>query len=173
MLTAYPDGSGLAGYPAEAEMMGTIMEIIRAVRNIRAEMRVPLGKKADILLYATAEQLESIKLGADYIRQLAGAADLQFITADQNTPEQAAKAHVRGVDIYLPLAGLIDTEKEVARLQKEIAACEAEIQRISGKLSNQGFLAKAPAEVVAKEQAKQAELAEKRASLEQHLGMFK
>jgi valyl-tRNA synthetase len=149
------------------------MDIIRAARNIRAEMKVPLGKKADITLLAEPALLAEIEGGADYIRQLAQAAGLQFLPAGSEPPAQAAKAHVRGVDIYLPLAGLIDIAKETARLEKEIAACAGELARLSGKLNNAGFVAKAPPEVVDKERAKLAEFEEKKRSLEGHLAMLR
>jgi len=174
MLARYPDGAGLPDYPVETQRMELLMEIIHAVRNIRAEMKVPLGKKADIVLIAEPAQLAEIEGSAGYLRQLAQAASLQFLPAGTTPPAQAAKAHVRGVDIYLPLAGLIDIEKETARLQKDISACESELTRLAAKLNNPAFTAKAPAEVVEKERGKLAELEEKKRSLEQHqarLGM--
>ena len=169
MLAPYPNGSDLAAYPEESQRMELLMEIIRAARNIRAEMKVPLGKKADIVLIAEPTLLKDIEENADYLRQLAQASTLKFQPTGTPPPNQAAKAHVRGVDIYLPLAGLIDIEKETARLQKEITACQNELNRLSAKLNNAAFTAKAPAEVVEKERAKLAELEEKKCSLEQHL----
>jgi valyl-tRNA synthetase len=172
MLAHFPDGSGLASYPAETRRMELLMDIIRATRNIRAEMKVPLGKKADIVLIAEHALLKEIEEGADYLRQLAQAAGLQFLPSGTAPPAQAAKAHVRGVDIYLPLAALIDIEKETARLQKEINACQSELDRLAAKLNNTGFMAKAPPEVVEKERAKLAVFEEKKHSLEAHLEML-
>ena len=77
-----------------------------------------------------------------------------------------------GADIYLPLAGLIDLDKEIARIEKEIANTENELKRLAGKLNNESFVAKAPAEVVEKERAKQGMYEEKLASLRQHLQML-
>jgi valyl-tRNA synthetase len=173
MLARFPDGSDMAEYPEEAQRMELLMEIIRAARNIRAEMKVPLGKKADIVLIAEPSLLTEIESGADYLRQLAQASSLQLLPLGSAPPTQAAKAHVRGVDIYLPLAGLIDIEKETARLEKEIAVCENELKRLVGKLSNESFVAKAPPEVVEKERAKQGEFEEKKRSLMGHLEMLK
>lgn len=77
-----------------------------------------------------------------------------------------------GADIYLPLAGLIDLDKEIARIEKEIANTENELKRLAAKLSNENFVAKAPAEVVEKERAKQSMYEEKLASLREHLQML-
>ena len=78
-------------------------------------------------------------------------------------------AAVSGVEIYLPLKGLIDVEKETARLTKELENLDKEIKRAAGKLSNQGFVAKAPADVVEKERAKQKEYEEKKAVVAERL----
>ena len=173
MLAKYPDGSGLPRYDAEEGRMNTVMEVIRSIRNIRAEMKVPMGKKAPVIFTGSEEDLASLKEAESYILPLAQASDLTWLPADTPAPDKAAKAHVRGVDIYLPLAGLIDVDKEVARIEKEIAAVEGEMKRLAGKLGNPNFLAKAPADVVAKEQAKQGEFEAKLASLRAHLELFK
>ncbi|MEG1661447.1 MAG: valine--tRNA ligase, partial [Clostridiales bacterium] len=165
--------SGMAAYPAQAEQMLLVMEIIRSIRNIRAEMNVPMGKKAAVWLFASPELLPLLQQGEGYILSLAAAAEIRFCASGTEVPSQAAKAHVRGVDIYLPLAGLIDLEKEIARLEKEIANCRNEMQRLAAKLSNQGFLAKAPADVVEKERQKQQETAAKMESLQNHLIILK
>jgi valyl-tRNA synthetase len=173
MLAKYPDGSGLPRFEAEEARMNTVMEVIRSIRNIRAEMKVPMGKKAPVIFTGSEEDLASLKEAESYILPLAQASSLTWLPADTPAPDKAAKAHVRGVDIYLPLEGLIDVDKEVARIEKEIAAVEGEMKRLAGKLGNPNFLAKAPADVVAKEQAKQGEFEAKLASLKAHLELFK
>src|SRR5690606_13328549 len=72
-----------------------------------------------------------------------------------NTPEKAMSAVVSGAEIYLPLAGLIDIEQELARLKKELKKLDAEVERVEKKLANYGFVAKAPEQVIAAEKAKQ------------------
>ncbi len=172
MLAKYPDGSGLAAYPEQAEQMLLLMEMIRSIRNLRAEMNVPLGKKAEVILYAPAEQQKLIEQGESYLLALGSASRLELRANGDAMPQQAAKAHVRGVDIYLPLAGLIDLDKETARLQKEIDNCQNELKRLSAKLSNESFIAKAPAQVVEKERQKENEIGEKMASLQAHLALL-
>ena len=173
MLAKYPNGQGGPCYEAETQQMTMLMEIIRSIRNMRAEMNVPTGKKAAVILRAPAQLLEQVRQGDGYIRQLASADEVVYAAADAAAPDKAAKAHVRGVDIFLPLAGLIDLDKEAARIEKEINATESKLKRLAGKLSNEGFLAKAPAEVVAKERAKQGEYEVKLASLREHLELFR
>ena len=173
MLAKYPDGNQMEAYPEAAEKMQLIMDIIRSVRNIRAEMNVPPGKKAEILLITSTKEKDSLKEGEEYIRSLAQAL-LVTISSEKDTqiPGQAATAHVRGVDVYLPLKGLIDIDKEIARLKKEIENAKKEVERINSKLANAGFLAKAPQEVIEKERIKAEEYTLKKSSLEERLNIF-
>ena len=106
-----------------------------------------------------------------YVQALANA-EVQVLAELLEKPDQAASAVTRGIEIFVPLRGLIDIEKEVARLNKELRTVEADLQRIHGKLNNQGFLAKAPADVVEKEKAKKEELSLKAAALKDRLAMF-
>ena len=173
MLAKYPDGNQMEAYPEAAEKMQLIMDIIRSVRNIRAEMNVPPGKKAEILLITSTKEEDSLKQGEEYIKSLAQAS-LVTISSEKDTqiPGQAATAHVRGVDVYLPLKGLIDIDKEIGRLKKEIENAKKEVERINGKLANPGFLAKAPQEVIEKERIKAEEYTLKKSSLEERLNIF-
>ena len=91
---------------------------------------------------------------------------------DEAKPENALASVVTGMEIYLELKGLIDAEKEKARILKDKAAAEKEIARTKGKLANEGFLAKAPQAVVEKEKAKLAEMEEKLVSLEERLNFL-
>ncbi len=173
MLAKYPDGQDEPLYEEDEKRFAIVMEIVRSIRNIRAEMKVPMGKKAAVLLAGEAEALAMVEDAQAYIIQLAHVSELQFAAADTRIPDKAAKSHVRGIDIYLPLEGLIDVDKEIARIEKEIAATENDLKRLSGKLSNAGFLAKAPAEVVEKEKARYSEYQAKLSSLQEHLTLFK
>jgi valyl-tRNA synthetase len=173
MLAAYPNGQQMAAYEEDTQKMQLLMEIIRSVRNIRAEMNVPPGKKAALSLFADDEALAVIEEGAAYIRVLAQVDEIETAPKGSQPPPQAAAAHSVGVEIYVPLKGLIDLEKEAARLQKELAGTQQELKRLQGKLSNPGFLAKAPAEVVEKERSKQVEYEEKAQALAARLELFK
>ncbi len=101
-----------------------------------------------------------------YLDKLAAAEPVTILASDAAKPENAMTGVVNGVEIYLPLKGLIDVEKETARLSKELEKLEKEIKRLNGKLNNEGFLKKAPEQVVAGEKAKLADYEEKKKSVE-------
>ncbi len=157
---------------AEKEM-GALMDITKAIRHIRSEMNVPPGRRAEVLLTAPEEAVRSL-LNRDgaYVSVLAGA-DLKVFPSLQAVPEQAAHAVTRGVEIFVPLKGLIDVDKETARLKKELASVEKDLARVRGKLGNPGFLGKAPSDVVAKERAKEGELSQKQSAIGERLTMLK
>jgi len=154
---------------AESNMIA-IMETIKAIRNMRAEVNAAPSKKSEVILHFTDRSLQSmVKDNEGYLQTLASAETVNVWTDDSNKPENAMAAVVKGIEIYLPLAGLIDVEKETARLTKELTKLEKEIDRLVKKLSNEGFLAKAPADVVEKEKEKQVGYANKKAAVEERL----
>ncbi|MEW6448634.1 MAG: valine--tRNA ligase [Bacillota bacterium] len=158
--------------PAAEEEMAVLMEIIRSVRHIRAEMKVPPGRRAAVVLVAPEEKVRQvIEQNKRYIEELA-AGTVSVARELAVKPAQAAHAVAAGVEILVPLGGLIDIDKERARLVKELDTVLNELSRVEGKLRNAGFLSKAPAEVVAKERERQAELTQKRDSLAARLKMF-
>jgi len=155
MLAPWPQGSeSELDEQAEAEM-SVLMEVIKAIRNLRSEMNVPLGKKAQVVLIAQNEvALTALQKGEDYLLNLASLAQVELLSGGAEKPEQAVTAVVSGVEVYLLLQGLVDIEKEIARLEKEKGVLDQEIMRLEKKLSNQGFLSKAPQEIIAKEEDK-------------------
>ena len=141
-------------YEMEAAQMERIMEMIRSVRNLRAEMNVPPSKKAHIYLVPAAETPEGTFDGSQtYFARLASASGVQVCTRD-SLGEKMVSAVCASGEAFLPVGELVDIEKEKARLQKEIDNLQKEIQRGKGKLANQGFLAKAPANLVEAEKNK-------------------
>ena len=108
-----------------------------------------------------------------YIHLLANVDEMELLPLTAAKPENAMASVNAGVEVYLPLKALIDVEVETARLNKELAGLQKEMQRVSGKLQNQGFLAKAPKEVVEKEQAKAEEFAAKIKTIEERLAYLK
>jgi valyl-tRNA synthetase len=153
---------------AEAAM-GTVMETVKAIRNMRAEVNVPPGKKSEVILLAAADQQAVLAANAQYVRTLAAAEPVTVLPMTAAKPENAMAAVVSGVEVYLPLRGLIDVEKETARLGKEQENLEKEVARVAGKLANESFVAKAPAEVIEKERAKEREYREKLAAISERL----
>jgi valyl-tRNA synthetase len=150
----WPKASAEHHYPESVKQMALLMDVIRTVRNIRAEMNVPLSKKIELLIKPANEEAEQLlQKGEEYIRRFSNPDNLQ-ISTELDIPEKVVSAVVTGAEVYLPLAGLIDIEQEVARLEKEAANLEVEVDRVTKKLNNQGFMAKAPESVVEAERAK-------------------
>lgn len=170
MVSSWPETQEALLNAEAVQQMNTIMEVIKAVRNMRAEVNVPPGKKSEVILLATSDAVEAVlNNNIQYLKTLASAEPAAIMPASANKPENAMTAVVDGVEVYLPLKGLIDVEKETARLNKELAGLEKELTRISGKLSNAGFVAKAPAEVIAKEKDKEREYREKCVAINERL----
>jgi len=150
--------------------MTAIMESIKTIRALRLEVNAAPGKKSEVILNFTDESLRQVFADNEgYLTVLAAAEPVTMLAAGSEKPENAMAGVVNGVEIYLPLKGLIDVDKEVARLNKEMANLEKEVSRLEKKLGNQGFLAKAPAEVVAGEQEKLKGYQEKQAAVKERL----
>ncbi|QNB47567.1 valine--tRNA ligase [Thermanaerosceptrum fracticalcis] len=154
---------------AEEDMI-VIMEVIKAIRNLRSEMNVPPGRKAELILMAQNDSItKALQTGESYIMTLAGISQLEVVPINPVKPEHAVTAVVSGVEIYLPLKGLVDVEKELARLQKELENLHKEVARLAGKLNNPGFVEKAPKDVVEKEKAKLLDYQSKKAAIEERM----
>ena len=170
MISQWPAGEEGKIDEAAENGMTAIMETIKSIRNMRAEVNVSPAKKSAVLLHFTDETLRNVfDANQRYLFALANAEPLTILPAEAEKPENAMAAVANGVEIYLPLKGMIDVDKETARLQKEMATLNQEIERTQKKLGNEGFVAKAPAAVVEKEKAKLAENEEKRNSIAERL----
>jgi valyl-tRNA synthetase len=142
--------------------MELLMDIIRSVRNIRAEVNVPMSKKVELLLKPTEAETEAvIRRNLEYIRKFCGTSQL-VIDSGLTAPDKAMTAIVSGAELYLPLAGLIDIGQEIARLEKELDHLNKEVERVQKKLANEGFIRKAPAHVIQEERDKERDYSEKR-----------
>lgn len=166
MLATWPTAMSMgvdADAVAEMELM---MDAIKAIRNMRAEMNVPLGKKSEVIVIPVDANVRAIVEHSEtYFTTLGSAEKLTILPSDAEKPENATVAVVNGLEIYLLLKDLIDADKERARITKESAQLDKEIARLAGKLSNEGFLAKAPQDVVDKEKEKLAGYEEKKQAL--------
>lgn len=141
--------------------MEMMMEAIRNLRNVRAEMNVVPSRKASCLIYATDDKIgETLLAQKEYLQTLASCADVIRVTDKAKIPGDAVSAIVYGAELYLPLEDLIDFEKEFDRLSKEKQKLEGEIKRVVSKLANQGFVSKAPADLIASEKEKQGKFTE-------------
>ena len=173
MVAAWPESDEQL-FNAEAEAaMNAIMEAIKAIRNMRAEVNVAPGKKVPAILLVADELQQVVADNQSYIKLMASVDELSILRAGGDKPENAMAAVTKGIEVYLPLKGLIDVEKETQRLNKELDGMTKEIGRIEGKLNNAGFLAKAPAEVVEKEKTKAQEIAVKMQAIQERLTYLK
>lgn len=166
VVTSWPTEIALGDLSEGAAQMNVMMDAIKGIRNMRAEMNVPVGKKADVFLAITDESLRDVvTTHSDYFKTLGWAENVTVLAAGAEKPQNATVTVVNGLEVYLLLKDLIDVTKERERITKEQATVLKEIARLEGKLSNQGFLAKAPADIVAKEQAKLADYKQKQQAL--------
>lgn len=155
----YDEKLEAAGAVAE---MNLLMDMIRAVRNIRAEVNVPMSKKVELMVKPADENTyNNMNRNIEFIERFCGTSKLDIDLAIE-APSKAMSAMVTGAELYLPLAGLIDIEQEIARLNKEMEHLNKEVERVEKKLSNEGFMAKAPEKVVAEERAKMNDYSDKR-----------
>ena len=151
--------------------MNVIMEIIKVIRNLKNEVGVEPRKKSEVILkISNAELAEILKSNVNYISELAAA---EPITFSEEKPEHALAGVAEGVEIFLPLKNLIDTEKEIARLTKELEKLRKGIAMTENKLKNEKFILKAPAEVVQSEREKLSAANEKISSLESRIEQLK
>jgi valyl-tRNA synthetase len=140
---------------SEAEdRMAYIIEAIKTLRNVRAEMNVPPSRKAKILAYVADELRGTFEQGRGYFEKLASASEVELINDKNTVPANAVSVVIKGGELFMPLLDLVDKEKELDRLNKEKDKLISEIDRVDKKLSNERFVSKAPAEVVEEEKAK-------------------
>jgi valyl-tRNA synthetase len=154
--------------------MEYIIEAIKSVRNVRTEMNVPPSRKAKVKVFVTEnEAAAAFKDGETYFIRLASASDVEYIDSKEGLPDKVVSILSRGAEMFIPMMELIDAEKEIERLNKEKENLEKEISRVKGKLSNERFVSKAPAEVVEEEKAKGEKYQEMLEAVIERLDVFK
>jgi valyl-tRNA synthetase len=157
----------------KAQNMKMLVDIIRAVRNIRSEVNTPISKSINMFVKAGNEEIKSALLeNKNYLERFCNPEQL-VIDTDFPIPEKAMSAVVSGVEIYLPLAGLINLEEELARLEKEWKKWNSEVELVERKLSNQKFVENAPEAIVQKEREKLEDYQDKRDKVEARMRELK
>ena len=146
MLQKWPEYRDELSFPQEEEAMGLIIDAITAIRARRNEMNVAPSKKVHYTI-ATAHA-ETFARGIPFFKRLASASDVTVADANIPTPDGSIEVVTHAARVLMPLAELVDFEKELARIAKEKANAEKQLAGIENKLSNQGFIAKAPEAVV-------------------------
>jgi valyl-tRNA synthetase len=161
-VAAWPEVQAKLSDSEAAEEMKLLVEIIRSVRNIRSEVNTPLSKKIKLILKAKDENIVStLEKNSAYIERFCNPEELT-IGVNVEEPGQAMSAVVTGVELILPLQGLLNIEDEIKRLEKELEKWNKEVERVQKKLGNEGFVKKAPEKVIEEERAKEADYSEKR-----------
>ncbi|MBO0453651.1 valine--tRNA ligase [Candidatus Enterococcus murrayae] len=152
-----------------AKGMEVLKELIRSVRNIRSEVNTPLSKPITLLIKTNDVKIDKFLIeNTSYIERFCNPEEL-VISSDITAPDLAMSAVLTGAEIYLPLAGLINIEEEIKRLEKELAKWNGEVKRVQGKLANERFVANAPENVVAEERAKEKDYLEKQAAVQERI----
>ncbi|MGB6179391.1 valine--tRNA ligase [Carnobacterium sp.] len=163
VVAAYPVVRPELSDEEATEGMDVLMELIRSVRNIRSEVNTPLSKPVELLIKTNDMKIELfLKNNISYIERFCNPENL-IISSAVEAPETAMSAVITGAEIYLPLAGLINIDEEIVRLEKELAKWSGEVKRVKGKLSNAKFVDNAPIAVVEAEKTKEKEYLDKQA----------
>ncbi len=170
VIANWPTADDALSFPAEAAQMEMMKGALKAVRNKRAEMNIPPSKKA--AMFIVTDHTELFQNGAVFFQKLASASDVTVLKDKSTVGENTVAVIVDGAQIYIPLGELVDFEKELKRLEEEKKHLLGEIKRVEGKLSNKGFVDKAPARVVEEEKAKGEKYREMLQKVEESLSAF-
>ena len=169
MLQQWPEYCAGLDFPEEEKAMELIMDAIRAIRARRAEMNVPPSRKAALTISTVEEGI--FRQGVPFLKRLAYAGEVEVVGASAQPADEAGTVSIvtHAARISMPLADLVDLEKERARIEKELGKNRAELAKLSAKLGNPGFVNKAPASVVEAEREREAKLSALIAKLEGQL----
>ena len=173
MLQKWPERSEALHFAEDEQKMQGIMEIIRTIRNLRSEMNVAPSKRTRLMLLPADGWAETLKGGDGYFRRLAGASETELLNDRNAVTEKTVSAVTAAGELFIPLGDLVDFEKEIARLGKELENIQKEMNRSRGMLNNQGFLAKAPAQLVQAEKDKLEAAEAKARALENRIAELK
>ena len=155
MVSDWPKADAALVFLEDERQMAVLMDAIREIRNVRTNMNVPPSRKAGIIVVAQDASIRAIfESSLPFLQRLASVQSLQTQADKANIPPTAVTAIFTAGEIFIPLTDLIDLGKEIERLEKEKANLEQEVARVSGKLENAEFVAKAPAKVIDVEREK-------------------
>ncbi|MCO6530046.1 valine--tRNA ligase [Lactobacillus sp.] len=173
MVAKYPEAHAEFENEQARHDMAFLIEIIKAVRNIRTEVNAPLSSSIDIMIQLEDAKNERILTdNEDYVKNFLHPKDLT-ISTQIAAPKLAKTAVISGAQVFIPLADLVNVDDEIKRMEKEEKNLQAEVDRSTKKLGNQGFVAHAPEEVIAKEKAKKADYESQLESVRQRIEELK
>ena len=173
MTAPYPSAEDALMDEVVEAQMESVMDIIKNVRSLRSELNIPPSKEVDVYIKIDSDVLRGlVDEQMIYIKRLSSAGNV-ITGSDLKRPELSAIMIFAGGEIYLPLAGIIDIDKEKGLLEKRLKNICDEISRIEKKLSNNSFVEKAPQDVVLKEKEKHKELMDQKERIESNLAWLK
>ncbi|MDI3537418.1 MAG: valyl-tRNA synthetase [Eubacteriaceae bacterium] len=173
IVAPWPHQKDENNYPADEKEIIFLMDVIRSIRNIRAEMDVPNSKKSQLLFISDREEsTQLMKNSLDYLMKLASVSSIKTIEKS-DVKENYVSAVVGDLELFIDLDELVDKEKEIARLEAEAGKLQKEIDRVNQKLSNKGFTDKAPEKVVQAEREKKQQYEETMEKVQERLNYFK
>ena len=173
MLQKWPEYREDYVFDEDEKRMQGIMEIIRTIRNLRAEMNVAPSKRTHLKIAANEGWNNVLASGEGYFKRLAGVSELALISDRSTITEKTVNAVTTAGELFIPLGELVDFAAEIARLQKELDNLHKEADRARGKLANEGFIAKAPANLVQQEKDKLEANLQKTAAIENRIAELK
>ena len=157
MVAQYPETHKEFENKEADSQMAFLIEVIKAVRNIRMEVNAPMSSPIDIMIQIDDDKNKSVlDNNAEYVENFLHPKALS-VAADIEAPKLAKTAVIPGAQIFVPLTELVNVDEELAKMEKEEKRLEAEVERAEKKLSNQGFVAHAPEAVINKEKEKKAD----------------
>ena len=171
VISDWPKADDSLCFSKDAENLEIIKEALKAVRNKRAEMNIPPSKKA--AMFIVTEKSDLFNSSKVFFQKLASASTVEIKSNKDGIEENAVAVIVNGAQIFIPMGELVDFEKEIERLENEKKTLLSEIKRVEGKLSNKGFVDKAPAHVVEEEKAKDEKYRQMLSKVEESLEAFK
>ncbi|PLR68305.1 valine--tRNA ligase [Bacillus sp. UMB0893] len=161
-IAKWPEADASLTDQEAASNMKLLVEVIRSVRNVRAEVNTPMSKQIPLFIKAKNADIQiQLDQNRAYIERFCNTSSLT-ISTDAATGEKAMTAVVTGAELIFPLEGLINLDEEILRLQKELDKLNNEVERVQKKLGNEGFVKKAPEKVIEEERAKEKDYVEKR-----------
>jgi valyl-tRNA synthetase len=172
MVQAFPATNSHWAQPDVTAKMGYFMEVVRSIRNLRAEVNSPPSKAVKLILFGQAAELDYLRSQERYLCALARVESIDYLLGG-GRPKGAATAVVGLTEIYLPLGDMVNLDEEKTRLSRELSRTEEELARVRRKLGNDDFVAKAKAEVVRREKEKAEEFEDKIRTLNLSLGRIR
>ncbi|MFS0822521.1 valine--tRNA ligase [Bacillus sp. 1P02SD] len=168
-IAKWPEVNAQLSDDQAAQEMRLLVDIIRSVRNIRAEVNTPMSKQIKLYIKAKDETvLTQLEKNRSYLERFCNPSELEIAT-DITSPEKSMTSVVTGAELFLPLEGLINIEEEIKRLEKELDKLDKEVERVQKKLGNEGFVKKAPQKVIDEERAKERDYLEKRETVRERI----